>query len=216
MRRMVFAFSLLFVASSAEALPFTPNGIEWTVLDARFLESGTDSFCAQCDDADPLNDLLATIVVYDGNASLSSDPLFGLGYWDGSITFVGSLDALADLNLTIEIDMRVVARETDPAEVLDYPLPSISTGTLTGSVLGIGVGPFVVEDCCNGDIGGAQFIHYIGFAVHDIAENEGYMPIKGNVHWAGMPYTPVPEPTTLLLLGGGLIGAEWKRRKRQG
>ena len=29
------------------------------------------------------------------------------------------------------------------------------------------------------------------------------------------PYT-VPEPTTLLLLGSGLLGAEWKRRRRHG
>ena len=28
-------------------------------------------------------------------------------------------------------------------------------------------------------------------------------------------YAPVPEPSTLLFLGGGLLGAGWKRKRRQ-
>ena len=61
MRRIMLSFALMLWASQVEAsLLFTPD---FFTLDVRavFNETGTNSFCWQCDDADPLNDFQAVL-----------------------------------------------------------------------------------------------------------------------------------------------------------
>ncbi len=65
MRRIMLSFALMLWASQVEAsLLFTPD---FFTLDVRavFNETGTNSFCWQCDDADPLNDFQAVLDFQD-------------------------------------------------------------------------------------------------------------------------------------------------------
>ncbi len=172
--------------------------------------------CLNCEDGEPLNDLTLTVALADGGG-FGGFSTFFLGF----VAFDGNLQAIRDVNLTIEGDIRMVTQQTNPPTA-EYPLPSVSYGTLTGFLLGAnlagGCGFDFVEDCCFGNVGGVSFKSPIGPSLWEIQNTPNGVGFAAEAAWSEAPYTPevtaVPEPTTLLLLGSGLISAEVKRRRR--
>ena len=215
-RSMLSLALLLILPSVAHAVPFMPDQMDWTVLESRFVETGTNTACVNCEDADPLNDLTLTLEMFDGSGCCGFSTFFF-----GSVDFAGDLESIRDVNVNIEADIRVVTRlvNAPPEEIAQYPLPSVSYGTLTGFLLGANLagccGFDVVEDCCSGEVGGVTFKSPIGPSLWQIENIQDGLGFAGEASWSEAPYTPeVPEPATLLLVGSGLLGAGWKRRRR--
>lgn len=212
------AFSLpLILPSTAHAIPFEPDYLEAVSVASRFVETGTDTACVNCDDLDPTNDLSLTLGDY------TAAGVDGFGYASGFLAMTGFLESIRDADFTIQYDLRVVSFYgvgSLPEELAAYPLPSLTYGTVSGFIQGgnlLSADFFdLVEACCDGLIGGAMFQSAFGpslWTVEEIAGNGG-VPLNGEVHWQEMPYTPAPEPATLLLFGSGAISAEWERRRR--
>ena len=214
---IVTALSLA-LPSVAYAVPFIPDTMDWTVLESRFVETGTNTACVNCEDGDPLNDLTLTLAMFDGAGCCGFFTFFF-----GSVDFIGDLESIRDVNLTIDADIRVVTQlvNAPPEEIAQYPLPSVSYGTLTGFLLGANLtgccGFDVVEDCCDSQVSGITFKSPVGPSLWQIENIQDGIGFAGEAFWSEVPYTPeIPEPTTLLLLGSGLFGAAWKRRRRHG
>jgi hypothetical protein len=222
MKALLSAVVLLTLPSIAYALPFVPTFLEATSLESRFVETGTNTTCVNCEDLDSSNDLALTL------SGFSADGIDGFGLAGGFVTLTGFLESIRDVNLTIEYDLRVVSYYgggDTPEELAAYPLPSVVYGTVGGYLLGgnlVNVDD-VLEECCAGLIGSALFQTACCpsiWSLADINDYGGGIPFNGEVHWDEMPYTPevtaVSEPTTLLLLGGGLIATRMKRLRSHG
>ncbi len=100
MRRIMLTLVLMLWAAHAEAGPlFTPSFFTLT-FEARFNDTMTDTFCWQCADADPSNDLQAILQVFpdlSGDWTLGSIPYSaGVLVWRARRpTFSGSTPASA-------------------------------------------------------------------------------------------------------------------------
>ena len=213
--------AILACGASAEALPYMPDTVEWSVLTTRFKETGTDTACIHCDDADPTNDLILTVMFGGGIASGN-----GFGRTGGWLGIQGNLlPSIYDVNLTIQAFLRVQTSivAQDPSE---YPKPSVAYGWLDGWLLGREEGSIaLIEDCCGGVIGNhAMFKSPQGPSIWERStlgqwhDGNGGIPLNGEVQWGPLAaYTPavetIPEPATLLLLGTGLVGFIRRRRR---
>jgi hypothetical protein len=224
MKALLCAVVLLLTPSIAAALPFTPDHFRIDVLNIAFESSGTNQFCWQCADGDPTNDLVGEFQPISGFEGELTGNIIGV-----TANFTGTATNFSGLLELLTIDVRVGLYDLrTPAEGApgdwspnpEYPLVSVSYGQWTGAAFSVEAGTGFLFSCClsespiNGvSLSGESFPDVL----HGLPAGE-FQPLRVNV--IEQPsYTPeitaVPEPTTLLLLGGGLIGAEWKRRRRR-
>ena len=126
----------------------------------------------------------------------------------GSFTLTGNFPNLPlntfTLRLVITFPPSVVGRTQPSAIALDAQLQTSTDGSVTVNFLFNGPIPFTVE------VNGEQIASF-ALTINDIhIEPNQTVALVGTV-------APVPEPTTLLMLGTGLAGvgaAVWKRRIR--
>jgi hypothetical protein len=213
---------LLTLPSVAPAAPFTPGPFRFDILNIAFDSSGTNTFCSQCEDADPTNDVMGILYAYDWGGDFNN---YTPGYGTFEIYLSGPATApFSGLNEHVVVDVRltlwdyIALSDVDVPSYIQnpaYPLPSVSYGQLSGRFYGDS--EFILRSCCSGTINGITVISGVGpgSPVIDTLP-DGTREYVSAFRFTGLPieYTPVPEPSTLLLLGGGLIGAEWKRSRR--
>ena len=120
--------AVLAFGASAEALPYMPDTVEWRVLTTRFKETGTDTACIHCDDADPTNDL--TLRVAFGGEAAEMDLAMRLGSWgyEGDV-LIHIRCGPGDPSVPPRADPN---RRLNPSE---YPKPSVAYGWLEGWLL---------------------------------------------------------------------------------
>jgi hypothetical protein len=209
MRRIMLTFALMLWASQVEAsLLFTPD---FFTLDVRavFNETGTDSFCWQCDDADPLNDFQAVLDVQN----LSESWTDFLPWAAGSVRMDSTATNYLGLDANFSLNVRLTAAGASLPESLVSP--SVSFGVIPGRLLGVEGGDALVLECCSGSVGGLQFLQAFFPSTPFIVPPGGLQrQLNLELHFPEqIEYTPIPEPMSLLLLGSGLAAAALTRRR---
>jgi hypothetical protein len=196
------------MASRAEASPLDADVFRLDILHVAFDSTGTNEFCWQCADSDPTNDLTGHLNLEAGDyietfLTTSHTPP---GFFFMGMDFAGTATNFEGLQERVLVHVRLSIWDLAHEE---YPVPSVSDGVLTGFVEGVNIpASMFIMSCCSGETNGVS-IEYEGpesFLSQLPAQDTQQLK-------AVLVGLPVPEPTTLVLLGSGLIGAEWKRRR---
>jgi hypothetical protein len=214
MRRVMLTLGLTLWASQIEAsIFFTPD--EFTLnLKAVFNDTGTDTFCWQCGDANPLNDFQAVLSFPDLIAE-SWPPLGFTG-----LSGLAQLQSTATSYLGLDANFSLHAKLTAWGHSLPESLvnPSVSFGVIPGRFLGVDGGTALVLECCDGFVDGVEFQQAF-FPSTPFIVPPGGLEKRVNLELHPrflIEYTPasvVPEPTSWLLLGSGFAAAALRRRR---
>jgi PEP-CTERM motif-containing protein len=214
MRRVMLTLGLMLWASQVEAsIFFTPDEFNLNVK-AVFNDTGTDTFCWQCGDANPLNDFQAVLSFPD----LIAEPWPPLGFT--GFSGLAQLQSTATSYLGLDAPFSLHAKLTAWGHSLPESLvnPSVSFGVIPGRFLGVDGGTALVLECCDGFVDGVEFQQAFFPSTPFIVPPGG---LQKSVNLELHPrflieYTPasvVPEPTSWLLLGSGFTAAALRRRR---
>lgn len=208
MRTLLVAFVLMCgFASSTLAAPFTPDRIQLITGSPFFDDTGTNTLCIRCDDPDPFNDVMASLLSFGSSFGFWPPPPDPLhlpaflsigGIIDTRGSTAPSLDGLFG-TFHIPVEMRLW-------NSLEPTLVSVTPGFLFGTVF-----PSEFE-CCFGVLntvvitptGSLRDPYFGGFGVVGVLEAP--RPVNP-------AFTPIPEPSTLLLIGSGIAATLSQRRR---
>lgn len=210
MRRVMLTLALTLWASHSEAsILFTPD---FFTLEVRgiFNATNTDTFCWQCGDLNPSNDLLAVF---------QTAPSIGGGGWPdflvysaGQMNLRGTATDYSGLEANLGLRFKLTAYSQSLPESLVSP--SVKFFTAPGRLIGVDGGEALVLECCTATTSDGIHVHDAFFppspyvvppgGTSDLLALEIFLPPQ-------IEYTPIPEPTSLLLLGSAVAAATLRR-----
>ena len=198
------------MASRAEASPLDADVFRLDILHVAFDSTGTNEFCWQCADSDPTNDLTGHLNLQAGDyietyLTTSHTPP---GFFFMGMNFAGTATNFEGLQERVLVYVRLSIWDLAHEE---YPIPSVSEGVLTGFVEGRNIPSSVfIMRCCSGASNGVS-IEYEGperFLSHSTPTKLSSSSSVGRIARVSRA-----RADHVVLLGSGLIGAEWKRRQ---
>lgn len=222
MRRIILLLALMLTSTPTQGstlLPgelFTPQDV-FVAISAPVFANGTNSFCWQCGDGIPSNDLRLTLG--RGPAFFAAGyPGFFSGGSLGAIAVSGPAASFAGLNVSFSfpVTTTVTTKVNPDGPPERLPQPSVAEGVLPGAVVGGAQGRELFLHY-SGKVDGAEFQEAF---IHEIT-----VPLEGmtklltlEIHVdKEIPYAPgaavVPEPTSLLLLGSALAAAGLRAKR---
>ena len=221
MRRIILLLVLMLASTPAQAstlLPgelFTPDSVHVAITGPVFA-NGTHTFCWQCGDGIPSNDLRLV---------LSRGSEFGVpGYPDffgaeslGAIAMSGPAASFVGLDVSFSffVTTTVTTKVNSDHSLEQLPQPSVAEGALAGRVAGVGGRDLILQ--YSGRVDGVTFLES---SIYPFT-----VPLEGMTKGftseifvdAEIPYAPgasaVPEPTSLILLGSALAAAALRARR---
>ena len=165
----------------------------------------------ECGDANPLNDFQAVLESFQDLVDVPWLPF--IGYTAGLVQLQSSATNYLGLDANFSLRATLTASGTSLPESLVRP--SVSFAILPGRLLGVDGGSAVVLECCDGFVGRLSIQQAFFPSTPFIVPPGGLTkPINLELHLPEqIVYAPVPEPTSLLLLGPALAAAALRRRR---